>query len=279
LKTISFKIIGYDKNFDEYIEQSTGLFYKLYNNQNLLKNKLKLKELINKEFWLLDDLYVIESIISDVVTKIEQHKTEITNKYKKIKEIEKELVDENIHPKRRYLLINKLTELKRNINKNICFGGKNNLRLITKLKQEIKFQNKIDKQNILDKTLKEYQTNRQLGFYVIGQANRYGNRKFNFDLLNNKIIFKPKKEYHVELIINLIKNSKRIKEIEKLQLMINNKQIPITVRLTKKFVNISFDEELLNGFAFNKKEYKKERIKLAKEDTERIHLLNVKYVK
>jgi hypothetical protein len=215
LKTISFKLVKYDNNFDEYIEQSTSLFYKLYNNQYLINNKIKLKEIIIKEFWLLDDLYVIRSIISDVETKIEQHKTELLNKQKQIKEIEKELKIDNLHSKRKYILINKLAEIKRNINKNICFGGKNNLRLITKLKQEIKFQNKTDKQKILDKILKEYKTNRQFGFYVIGDADKYGNRKFNFDLLNNKIIFKPSKEYHSEIIINQIKSKKRIKELEK----------------------------------------------------------------
>jgi hypothetical protein len=61
--------------------------------------------------------------------------------------------------------------------------------------------------------------------------------------------------------------------------MINNKQIPITVRLTKENINISFNEEMLNGFAFNKNEYRKERIKITEEDKERINLLNVKYVK
>jgi hypothetical protein len=162
LKTISFKIKSHDKNFDEYIEQSTGLFYKLYNNQYLVNDKLKLKELINKEFWLLDTIVII-SIISDVETKIEQHKTEILNKQKQIKEIEKELNTDNLHPKRRYILINKLAEIKRNLNKNICFGGKNNLRLITKLKQEIQFQG-LDKQEILNKTLELYRINRQIRF-------------------------------------------------------------------------------------------------------------------
>jgi hypothetical protein len=61
--------------------------------------------------------------------------------------------------------------------------------------------------------------------------------------------------------------------------MIDNKSIPITVRLNKTNISISFDEELLNGFSFNRKEYRKERIKIAKEDKERIHLLNIKYVK
>jgi hypothetical protein len=254
LKTINFKIIKYDKNFDEYIEQSTGLFYKLYNNQFLIKNNLKLKELINKEFWLLNDLYVIRSIISDVETKIEQHKIEIVNKQKQIKEIEKELNGDDLHPKRRYNLLNKLAELKRNINKNICFGSKEKLRLITKLKQEIQFKGLINKQEILDKTLNEYKTNRQLGFYVIGSSLDNGNRKFNFDLLNNKIIFKPSKEYHSEIIINQIKSN-------------------------KTNISISFDEELLNNYSFNSKEYKKEKIKLIKEDKGRIHLLNIKYVK
>lgn len=239
--------------------QSTGLFYKLYNNAELLEDKGFKKELFSK--YNLIDVSMMESIISDVKTKLIKNETFDRKKIVEIDQIKSILDNKNktiITKRKRYKLINKLSQLNRDLNKDSCFGGKELLRKITKHAQLSKNLNgklsnveiKINK-DLYERELKEFRAKRSLGVYVIGRACNYGNRKFDFDLLNNRIIFKPNKSNQIEIIFS----DKRINILEKLQHMINLNAIPVTVRLTNEHVYLSYDESILNGYNFDKNEF------------------------
>jgi len=275
--TKKFKIKYFSKSFDQYIYQSTGIFYKLYNNPELMYDKGFILSLLGE--YNLIDVSIYESIRSDVLTKLSQRETDIKNKKSELKRIKKELEEDDFkNPKRKYHLINKYKRIERNINKNVCFGGKILLRNITKLKQKLQ-QQKLTPDDekytndLINKYHKEYVNKRELGVYKIGNSIEGGNRKFDFDLINKKITFKPNKNFKTEIIFLAKKNHG--KELYKLQKMIDNNQISVTVRLNKNDVCLCYDEKLLNGFQFNKTEYFKE-IK-GTEDKEQKKEIFIKY--
>jgi len=158
-----------------YTSSYTGLFYKMYNNQDLMGNRTFIDSELNEHI----DRSIYEFCVSDVKNKLKQHLTLKEKKLKEIEDISKEL-DENKFKtkwgfKRKYKLINKLAFLNRTINNDMCFGGKALLREITKLSQ---LQDKSDGQiKLLAEKKKEFKENRSLGIYLVGQANCYGNRK------------------------------------------------------------------------------------------------------
>ena len=111
----------------------------------------------------------------------------------------------------------------------IIFGGKN---LFFK-----RLKNRISKE--------EYQLQKLLPLYVIGESDRNGNRKFDFDIIaNNQLIFKPIFGSKLHLILpKLRKNYKKILFI--LEQTINLKKLPVTISLDLNFIYISYDEFFL----------------------------------
>ena len=253
------KFVSHPETLKDAIFQSTGLFYKLYNNPELLEDVTFKKELLTKTNFI--DSSMMESIYSSVKTKLLQKETSDKKKIAEIEQIELILLNENkkiITKKKRYKLINKLAQLKRTINKDSCFGGKALLRKITKhaqlaknLGEKLTDKEVAENQRLYEKELAEFRSKRSIGVYVVGRAIEGGNRKFDFDLINNRIIFKPNKDNHIEIIFS----DKRTNILAKLQHLVDANAIPITVRLTEKEVFLSYDEAILNGFNFDKNEF------------------------
>ena len=253
------KFVSHPETLKDAIFQSTGLFYKLYNNPELLEDVTFKKELLTKTNFI--DSSMMESIYSSVKTKLLQKETSDKKKIAEIEQIELILLNENkkiITKKKRYKLINKLSQLKRTINKDSCFGGKNLLRKITKHSQlaknlgdKLTDKEVAENQRLYEKELAEFRSKRSIGVYVVGRAIEGGNRKFDFDLINNRIIFKPNKDTKIEIIFS----DKRASILAKLQHLVDANAIPITVRLTEKEVFLSYDEAILNGFNFDKNEF------------------------
>ena len=105
----------------------------------------------------------------------------------------------------------------------VIFGGKKNFfdRLKGKISKE------------------EYQLKRLLPLYSVGEASKYGNRKFQIED-ENTVIFKVSRKEHITL--NLVGTSKRYRDyLNQLILHQANCDIPITYRLDTKSVYISFD--------------------------------------
>src|SRR5690606_24431385 len=135
-------------------------------------------------------------------------------------------------------------------NKNITFGGKALLRKITKAKQSGNLE-------LFNKYHKEYTKKRKLGVYLVGRACEGGNRKVDFDFQNKSFIFKPNRKTNIK--IDFKASGKLFKTLLRLQNLINDNSIPITVRLSKKHVFITYDELILSGYKFNNKECQKEQ--------------------
>lgn len=116
----------------------------------------------------------------------------------------------------------------KNKDKKIIFGGKNNLKRY--LKKLI--------------TKEEFKENRSKNINIQGEIVRKGNRLFTFDFLNNKVIFKPSKNIKIE--IQLPKVKKNIyNQLLELQRLSDNKEITISVKLSRNNISFTFDESKL----------------------------------
>ena len=239
--------------FNEYLYSYNKLYYKLYNNAELLYDKNFKLSMLNEHI----DVSIYDMCVKDVITKHNMFETSRKNKTERVKDIEdilsKNKFKTNRELRKKYKLINTLAELKRNINKQITFGGKGLLRKITKLSQ--KKEKTLADLKRLEKYKEEFKTNRNIGIYLIGKACEKGNRKISFDLNNKKIIFKPNSKTKITFDFKLRGNDKLL---YKLQSMSDGGLIPLTVRLTKEKIYLSYSEELVNGYSFDKKGYVKE---------------------
>jgi len=111
----------------------------------------------------------------------------------------------------------------------IIFGGKKNWIDYT--------NNKITKD--------EFNDNRLLPLQIEGEAPKKGNRKFNLDIKNNKIIFKPNKNRKINIKLpKLHKNIK--KDLLNLEQLTVTNQIPYSIRLSNDYIVISFESNQIN---------------------------------
>ena len=99
-------------------------------------------------------------------------------------------------------------------------------------------------------TKQELQEARTFGISSIGEAPQKGNRKFNFVSLC-EIIFKPRKGTAFSLVINPSKNQKQY--IQAIIDLSTNKLAPITVRLTRTHLHLSFDVSLMHNMKYHSK--------------------------
>ena len=115
-----------------------------------------------------------------------------------------------------------------NGNKRIVFGGRNNLQQY--------LSGNISKQ--------EFKNRRLLPISIYGQAAYKGNRLFDFTLNNNRIIYKPQRDRHVDIDFMPMKKNVA-NELAKIQEMAENNMITISVRLSPDYIWLTYDESLL----------------------------------
>ena len=128
----------------------------------------------------------------------------------------------------------------------------------------------------IDRLKKEYREKRIQPIYVMGEANQKGNRFIDFsELLVGRVVYKPSydKHYTIELDKNAVKSMR--KELLKLMSLIDKKEISVTVSISKSTFQLSYDEEILNGFAFDAKRYREEK----KEIKAQHHIKEIEEVK
>lgn len=117
---------------------------------------------------------------------------------------------------------------KLNGNKHILFGGKNNLRQYMR--------------GLIDKALFKYRRMFPIG--IQGEKLHKGNRLFSFDLDNHRLIYKPSKERHVE--IKFLPMKKKIAtELSKVQELVEQNKITVSIKLSDKYVWLTYDEGLI----------------------------------
>jgi len=256
IKSISDKRFVYEKQMNY-----SGAFRKLYKNIGLINNKEYYESL--KTDFNMNDIEV-RSLISEVKSKFNQIKTGKEKLENEIIKLEQDIKQLNGQPKTIKLIRNifkatkKLNYKNHLLGKDIVFGGKMNLKKLSYLNN-----NKKDNQANINIVKDLYTKNRLLPINLLGEANQFGNRFFNFDLIINKIIYKPKRGTKIDINFSCYKSYQKI--FSKLQEYINNKLIPISVRLTENYIYLIFDEEILNGYSLNTIERTKEVKKINSE--------------
>ena len=282
MKTYKLKHSGLD--ITEWCKSYSYMYRKLYANFELSEDKNFQKEL--RERWNLDSWF-FESCLIEVSMKIKQNVTQRKNKLSKIEELQKILLKDEFETgkkgrRTKFNIAKSLQYLTTHIDKDITFGTKALLQKITYLHNYVnglkasllKEQDPKEKQNIERKLAKaeldlstkkaEYQNNRTLAIISVGEAPQKSNRKFDFDFVNKKMVFKP--ESGIKYPFEFYCSKAQYKDLCELQKQIGEQAI--TVRLDNEYVYIAFDNEKLNGFAFNEREFKREIKAIPKENKE-----------
>ena len=129
---------------------------------------------------------------------------------------------------------------KLNGEKRILFGGKNNLHQYLR--------------GLIDKTTFKYRRMFPIG--IQGERLRGGNRLFDFDLGNQCLTYKPNKDRHVE--IQFLPMKKKIAdELVKVQELTEQNKITVSVKLSDKYVWLTYDEGLIYNAGFKKLQSKR----------------------
>lgn len=124
---------------------------------------------------------------------------------------------------------------KLNGEKHILFGGKNNLRQYMR--------------GLIDKSTFKYRRMFPIG--IQGEKLHKGNRLFMFDLGNQRLTYKPSKDRHVE--IQFLPMKKKIAyELAKVQELAGQNKITVSVRLSDKYVWLTYDESLIYDARYKK---------------------------
>lgn len=124
---------------------------------------------------------------------------------------------------------------KLNGNKHILFGGKNNLRQYMR--------------GLIDKATFKYC--RMLPIGIQGEKRCKGNRLFSFDLVNQRLIYKPSRERHLE--IKFLPMKKKIaNELSLVQELAKHNKITVSVKMSDKYVCLTYDETLIRNERYKK---------------------------
>jgi len=124
---------------------------------------------------------------------------------------------------------------KLNGNRHILFGGKSNLRRYMR--------------GIIDKAAFKYRRMFPIG--IQGERRCKGNRLFSFDLENQQLVYKPSKDRHVE--IKFLPMRKRVaEELSKIQELAQQSKITVSVKLSDKYVWLTYNEALIKDERYTK---------------------------
>ena len=115
----------------------------------------------------------------------------------------------------------------------IIFGGKWNL------KQYLK--------GLISK--EQFKSARMMPVCSCGEMLRYGNRLFSFDLLNNRVFYKPSRSVRKEIQFCPVKK-KLAHELSIVQELAEQKKMPVTVKFTDKHLYLTYDESLVYNEAY-----------------------------
>ena len=122
---------------------------------------------------------------------------------------------------------------KANGDKRVLFGGKWNL------KQYLK--------GLITK--EQFKYSRMLPVCSCGEMLHSGNRLVDFDLPNNRLIYKPSRYKHTEIQFCPVKK-KLANELAKVQELAEQKKMPVTVKFTGKHLFLTYDESLIYNEAY-----------------------------
>ena len=282
-QTITYKIkADRPDELDKFISGYTGMFYKPFTHFDKSEEEIILKEdkffssAVTKMFGMSQYMYA-NNCVTDVQMNISSYEEKKKEKLELIPKLQREItrLSKLEWPTKREKRNRIKTEerLQANIEslaRGICFGGKDLLREITKLSQMEKPSEK--QVELLVRKKKEFKYGRVRQPLFVGCAKEGGNRYFEFHLDENHVLFKISRNNHVRLELSSFGNNRK-EVLHLLQCAINNNELPVTVRLSKKEMKITFDTERLYGFGFDVERYnqlKKDRPDLTRKEAAKI---------
>ena len=94
-------------------------------------------------------------------------------------------------------------------------------------------------------TKNELKDSRNTGILSEGGAIDHGNRLFEIDIENNRIIWKRFRKEHYDLEISERLSDKRKNILSRLQLLMSEKKIPVTIRIKNDTIYLTYDESVV----------------------------------
>ena len=94
-------------------------------------------------------------------------------------------------------------------------------------------------------TKDEYKDSKNLGIYSEGECPYKGNRFFQLDVQNNKVIYKKSRHEHFELNLTEHLSNKRKNLLLKIQSLMNEKKIPVSVKVKNDNIYFTYDEKVV----------------------------------
>lgn len=247
-------------------EQYSLVFRKCYANKELLYDKEFQKSILD-EFDFYNSL-IFQNTVVDVMKKYNSHEAQRNKKLENIEfytnELQKLKPTTENNRRNIFKYRKKISKTRKNIDSDIVFGSKKHL---SKYVYNLNMYNSTgldEYKERADKHLLEFKNKRIMEMLFVGQANQRGNQKFIFDFNNQLIIYKPKFGTKIKIELNLNKSQRKI--FAKLQVLISQKKIAITVMLSSNCIKIVFDNEKLNGYNFLNEECKNKQNQLPKSD-------------
>ena len=98
-------------------------------------------------------------------------------------------------------------------------------------------------------TKEQFRYRRMLPLCSIGECQYKGNRLFDLDLLNNRVVYHIFKEVRKEIQFFSVKK-KLARELAMVQELADQKKMPVTVKFTDKYLYITYDESLIYNEAY-----------------------------
>ena len=236
------QIIEYQRQYSIIVHICFNYLHQQFKNNNLkslfeykkatsqLMSKIRQLKGINllKNWLIQSGISQSYSLIKSFQSRLQQYKDKLNRK--------QELLNQSNRTKKQKKELRKLFKLKQ---PKVIFGGKSNFYKRAKLE--------ISKEEFRQKKLSL--------IYSIGNIQSFGNRLFRIKEDLSKIIFQPKckQKYQLQLI-GLTKGYKEI--LKKLYLKQQLKELPITYKLSKNYIYISFQEQKLYQNQFKIKRIK-----------------------
>jgi len=101
--------------------------------------------------------------------------------------------------------------------------------------------------NKIDKEI--FKQNKYLPVVNYGEKSKKGNRKFKIDIEENKIIFKLKKDKHIDIFLPKLKKNYH-KKLLQLQDLMEDSQIKVSFKIDQKHIYISYEEPKIESIPF-----------------------------
>ena len=94
----------------------------------------------------------------------------------------------------------------------------------------------------------EFKDSRNIGILSEGEMNQKGNRLFKIEVENSKFIYKRacKEHYDLEIVEKLSDKRKQI--LSRIQSLMSEKKIPVTIKLKKDHIYLSYDEKIVENY-------------------------------